>query len=239
GQVLELHLGWLAHTGWKVDTEDPKNAELLKTLPQELYDVPADSLTATPVFDGATNEEISRLLASSKPNRDGDVMIDEDGKTVLFDGRSGEPYQYPISVGYMYMLKLHHLIDEKIHARSTGPYSMITQQPLGGKAQFGGQRFGEMEVWAMQGYGAAYTLQEILTVKSDDVVGRVKTYESIVKGENVPEAEVLESFKVLIKELQRLGMDIKILSSEEEEIEIRELEEEETQTANKLNLEVE
>ena len=147
GQVLELHLGWLAHTGWTVDTEDPKNEELLKTLPEELYDVPADSLTATPVFDGATNEEISRLLASSKPNRDGDVMVDEDGKTVLFDGRSGEPYQYPISVGYMYILKLHHLIDEKIHARSTGPYSMITQQPLGGKAQFGGQRFGEMEVW--------------------------------------------------------------------------------------------
>ena len=214
GQVLELHLGWLAHTGWKVDTEDPKNAELLKTLPQELYDVPADSLTATPVFDGATNEEISRLLASSKPNRDGDVMIDEDGKTVLFDGRSGEPYQYPISVGYMYMLKLHHLIDEKIHARSTGPYSMITQQPLGGKAQFGGQRFGEMEVWAMQAYGAAYTLQELLTIKSDDVVGRVKVYEAIVKGDNIPDPGIPESFKVLLKELQSLCLNVEVLSAD-------------------------
>ena len=214
GQVLELHLGWLAHTGWKVDTEDPKNAELLKTLPQELYDVPADSLTATPVFDGATNEEISRLLASSKPNRDGDVMIDEDGKTVLFDGRSGEPYQYPISVGYMYMLKLHHLIDEKIHARSTGPYSMITQQPLGGKAQFGGQRFGEMEVWAMQAYGAAYTLQELLTIKSDDVVGRVKVYEAIVKGDNIPAPGIPESFQVLLKELQSLCLNVEVLSAD-------------------------
>jgi DNA-directed RNA polymerase subunit beta len=227
GQVLELHLGWLAHTGWKVDTEDPKNAELLKTLPQELYDVPADSLTATPVFDGATNEEISRLLASSKPNRDGDVMIDEDGKTVLFDGRSGEPYQYPISVGYMYMLKLHHLIDEKIHARSTGPYSMITQQPLGGKAQFGGQRFGEMEVWAMQAYGAAYTLQELLTIKSDDVVGRVKVYEAIVKGDNIPDPGIPESFKVLLKELQSLCLNVEVLSADGVPVELGSTDDEE------------
>ena len=214
GQVLEVHLGWLAHAGWKVDTEDPKNAELLKTLPEELYDVPADSLTATPVFDGATNHEIERLLASSRPNRDGDVLVDEHGKATLFDGRSGEPYKYPISVGYMYMLKLHHLVDEKIHARSTGPYSMITQQPLGGKAQFGGQRFGEMEVWAMQAYGAAYTLQELLTIKSDDVVGRVKVYEAIVKGDNIPDPGIPESFKVLLKELQSLCLNVEVLSTD-------------------------
>ena len=214
GQVLELHLGWLAHAGWKVDTEDPANAELLKTLPEELYDVPADSLTATPVFDGATNHEIERLLASSRPNRDGDVLVNEHGKATLFDGRSGEPYKYPISVGYMYMLKLHHLVDEKIHARSTGPYSMITQQPLGGKAQFGGQRFGEMEVWAMQAYGAAYTLQELLTIKSDDVVGRVKVYEAIVKGDNIPDPGIPESFKVLLKELQSLCLNVEVLSTD-------------------------
>ncbi|HAT1197313.1 TPA: DNA-directed RNA polymerase subunit beta [Corynebacterium striatum] len=214
GQVLEVHLGWLAHAGWKVDVDDPKNAELLKTLPEELYDVPAGSLTATPVFDGASNEEIGRLLASSRPNRDGDVMVDEHGKAQLFDGRSGEPYKYPVSVGYMYMLKLHHLVDEKIHARSTGPYSMITQQPLGGKAQFGGQRFGEMEVWAMQAYGAAYTLQELLTIKSDDVVGRVKVYEAIVKGDNIPDPGIPESFKVLLKELQSLCLNVEVLSTD-------------------------
>ena len=214
GQVLELHLGWLAHAGWKIDTEDPSNAELLKTLPEELYDVPADSLTATPVFDGATKEEISRLRASTKPNRDGDVLVNEHGKARLFDGRSGEPYKYPISVGYMYLLKLHHLVDEKIHARSTGPYSMITQQPLGGKAQFGGQRFGEMEVWAMQAYGAAYTLQELLTIKSDDVVGRVKVYEAIVKGDNIPDPGIPESFKVLLKELQSLCLNVEVLAAD-------------------------
>lgn len=214
GQVLEVHLGWLAAAGWKIDPEDPANAELLKTLPEELYDVPAGSLTATPVFDGATNEEVAGLLANSRPNRDGDVMVDENGKAQLFDGRSGEPFPYPVSVGYMYMLKLHHLVDEKIHARSTGPYSMITQQPLGGKAQFGGQRFGEMEVWAMQAYGAAYTLQELLTIKSDDVVGRVKVYEAIVKGENIPDPGIPESFKVLLKELQSLCLNVEVLSAD-------------------------
>lgn len=150
-----------------------------------------------------------------------------DAKTVLYDGRTGEPFDNRVSVGVMYMIKLAHMVDDKLHARSTGPYSLVTQQPLGGKAQFGGQRFGEMEVWALEAYGAAYTLQEILTVKSDDVVGRVKTYEAIVKGENVPEPGVPESFKVLIKELQNLGMDVKILSSDEEEIEMRDLEDEE------------
>ncbi|QNQ91365.1 DNA-directed RNA polymerase subunit beta [Corynebacterium poyangense] len=214
GQVLETHLGWLASAGWKVDPEDPANAELIKTLPEELYDVPPESLTATPVFDGASNEELAGLLRNSRPNRDGDVLVDENGKTILLDGRSGEPFPYPVAVGYMYMLKLHHLVDEKIHARSTGPYSMITQQPLGGKAQFGGQRFGEMEVWAMQAYGAAYTLQELLTIKSDDVVGRVKVYEAIVKGENIPDPGIPESFKVLLKELQSLCLNVEVLSSD-------------------------
>ena len=214
GQVLEVHLGWLAAAGWKVDVNDPANAKLLETLPEDLYDVPAGSLTATPVFDGATNDEIAGLLANSLPNRDGDVMVNADGKAQLFDGRSGEPFPYPVSVGYMYILKLHHLVDEKIHARSTGPYSMITQQPLGGKAQFGGQRFGEMEGWAMQAYGAAYTLQELLTIKSDDVVGRVKVYEAIVKGENIPDPGIPESFKVLLKELQSLCLNVEVLSAD-------------------------
>ena len=216
GQVLEVHLGWLAKAGWKVDTEsqDPKIQKMLETLPEELYDVPADSLTATPVFDGASNAELSGLLRSSLPNRDGERQVDDFGKSNLIDGRSGEPFPYPVSVGYMYMLKLHHLVDEKIHARSTGPYSMITQQPLGGKAQFGGQRFGEMEVWAMQAYGAAYTLQELLTIKSDDVVGRVKVYEAIVKGDNIPDPGIPESFKVLLKELQSLCLNVEVLSTD-------------------------
>ena len=216
GQVLEIHLGWLAKAGWSVDTnsDDPKIKAMLEQLPEELYDVPADSLTATPVFDGASNEELSGLLRSSRPNRDGIRLVDDYGKAELIDGRSGEPFPYPVSVGYMYMLKLHHLVDEKIHARSTGPYSMITQQPLGGKAQFGGQRFGEMEVWAMQAYGAAYTLQELLTIKSDDVVGRVKVYEAIVKGENIPDPGVPESFKVLLKELQSLCLNVEVLAAD-------------------------
>ncbi|WP_172595864.1 DNA-directed RNA polymerase subunit beta [Corynebacterium kutscheri] len=214
GQVLEVHLGWLAAAGWKIDTEDPANAELMKMLPEDLYEVPAGTLTATPVFDGASNDELKGLLGNTRPNRDGDVMVDSDGKAQLFDGRSGEPFPYPVSVGYMYILKLHHLVDEKIHARSTGSYSMITQQPLGGKAQFGGQRFGEMEVWAMQAYGAAYTLQELLTIKSDDVVGRVKVYEAIVKGENIPDPGIPESFKVLLKELQSLCLNVEVLSAD-------------------------
>ena len=148
--------------------------------------------------------------------------MSEDGKTVLYDGRTGDPFDKPITVGVMYMLKLHHLVDDKIHARSTGPYSLVTQQPLGGKAQFGGQRFGEMEVWALEAYGAAYTLQEMLTVKSDDVVGRVKTYEAIVKGENVPEPGVPESFKVLVKELQSLGLDVRLYSEDNQELELKE-----------------
>ena len=188
GQVLEVHLGMAAKAlGWKV---------------------------ATPVFDGATDEEIRELLKKAG--------LREDGKTTLYDGRTGDPFDHPVTVGVMYMLKLHHLVDDKIHARSTGPYSLVTQQPLGGKAQFGGQRFGEMEVWALEAYGAAYTLQEMLTVKSDDVVGRVKTYEAIVKGENVPEPGVPEGFKVLIKELQSLGLDVRLLSHDNKELELKE-----------------
>lgn len=183
---------------------------------------------ATPVFDGATETDVFETLEEAGLSRD--------GKTVLFDGRTGEPFDNRVTVGVMYMIKLAHMVDDKIHARSTGPYSLVTQQPLGGKAQFGGQRFGEMEVWALEAYGAAYTLQEILTVKSDDVVGRVKTYEAIVKGENVPEPGVPESFKVLIKELQSLGMDVKILSEDEQEIEMREIDDEDENTGDKLNL---
>ncbi|MEL7597854.1 MAG: DNA-directed RNA polymerase subunit beta, partial [Clostridiaceae bacterium] len=169
---------------------------------------------ATPVFDGAEESEIVELLEVAG--------YSGDGKTALYDGRTGEPFDNRVTVGYMYILKLHHLVDDKIHARSTGPYSLVTQQPLGGKAQFGGQRFGEMEVWALEAYGAAHTLQEVLTVKSDDVVGRVKTYESIVKGENIPESGVPESFKVLIKELQALCLNVKVLSDTNEEIKIKE-----------------
>lgn len=185
---------------------------------------------ATPVFDGASEMDVFDALEEAGLSRD--------GKVLLYDGRTGEPFENPVTVGVMYMIKLVHMVDDKIHARSTGPYSLVTQQPLGGKAQFGGQRFGEMEVWALEAYGAAYTLQEILTVKSDDVVGRVKTYESIVKGENVPEPGVPESFKVLIKELQSLGMDVKILSEDEQEIEMKELDEDEEQTSEKLGFEL-
>lgn len=186
---------------------------------------------ATPVFDGAREYDVFDTMEESGMQRN--------GKTVLYDGRTGEPFEREVTVGVMYMIKLAHMVDDKIHARSTGPYSLVTQQPLGGKAQFGGQRFGEMEVWALEAYGAAYTLQEILTVKSDDVVGRVKTYESIVKGENVPEPGVPESFKVLIKELQSLGMDVKILSGDEEEIEMKEIDDEDDATSDKLNLNLE
>jgi DNA-directed RNA polymerase subunit beta len=227
GQVLELHLGWLASQGWKIEG----NPEWAKNLNEELYDVDPGSNTATPVFDGAKEEELTGLLGATKPNRDGERMVKQNGKATLLDGRSGEPYPYPVSVGYMYILKLHHLVDDKIHARSTGPYSMITQQPLGGKAQFGGQRFGEMECWAMQAYGAAYTLQELLTIKSDDVVGRVKVYEAIVKGENIPEPGIPESFKVLLKELQSLCLNVEVLSSDGAAIEMRDSDDEDLERA--------
>ncbi|MBR2558973.1 MAG: DNA-directed RNA polymerase subunit beta, partial [Firmicutes bacterium] len=177
---------------------------------------------STPVFDGATEKDIREMLV--------DCGYAENGKLRLRDGRTGEYFDNPVTVGYMYMLKLHHLVDDKIHARSTGPYSLVTQQPLGGKAQFGGQRFGEMEVWALEAYGAAYTLQEILTVKSDDIVGRVQTYEAIVKGENIPEPGIPESFKVLIKEMQSLALDVRVLTEDNQEIELKEVSEYEEQT---------
>jgi DNA-directed RNA polymerase subunit beta len=172
------------------------------------------------------------------PNRDGDRMVGSNGKARLFDGRTGEPYKKPIAVGYIYILKLLHLVDDKIHARSTGPYSMITQQPLGGKAQFGGQRFGEMEVWALEAYGASYALQELLTIKSDDVLGRVKVYEAIVKGENIPEPGIPESFKVLIKEMQSLCLNVEVLSSDGSSIEMRDTDDEVFRAAEELGIDL-
>lgn len=230
GQILETHLGWCAHSGWKVDAAKGVPDWAAK-LPDELLEAQPNAIVSTPVFDGAQEAELQGLLSCTLPNRDGDVLVDADGKAMLFDGRSGEPFPYPVTVGYMYIMKLHHLVDDKIHARSTGPYSMITQQPLGGKAQFGGQRFGEMECWAMQAYGAAYTLQELLTIKSDDTVGRVKVYEAIVKGENIPEPGIPESFKVLLKELQSLCLNVEVLSSDGAAIELREGEDEDLERA--------
>ena len=234
GQVLEMHLGWVAKTGWDLSGLDEQWQKHLKSIGAE-KGAPGTNL-ATPVFDGALEDEITGLLSSTLPNRDGVQLIGRSGKAKLFDGRSGEPYPTPISVGYMYILKLHHLVDDKIHARSTGPYSMITQQPLGGKAQFGGQRFGEMEVWALEAYGAAYTLQELLTIKSDDVLGRVKVYEAIVKGENIPEPGLPESFKVLVKEMQSLCLNVEVLSSEGVAIEMRDTDEEVFRAAEELGI---
>lgn len=230
GQILETHLGWCAHSGWKVDAAKGV-PDWAARLPDELLEAQPNAIVSTSVFDGAQEAELQGLLSCTLPNRDGDVLVDADGKAMLFDGRSGEPFPYPVTVGYMYIMKLHHLVDDKIHARSTGPYSMITQQPLGGKAQFGGQRFGEMECWAMQAYGAAYTLQELLTIKSDDTVGRVKVYEAIVKGENIPEPGIPESFKVLLKELQSLCLNVEVLSSDGAAIELREGEDEDLERA--------
>ena len=195
---------------------------------------------ATPVFDGAAESEIRSMLKLAYP----DDIKARKGLTAprtqanLFDGRTGEPFERPTTVGYMHFLKLHHLVDDKIHARSTGPYSMITQQPLGGKAQFGGQRFGEMECWAMQAYGAAYTLQELLTIKSDDVLGRVKVYEAIVKGENIPEPGIPESFKVLIKEMQSLCLNVEVLSQDGSSIELRDAEEDVFRAAEELGIDL-
>ena len=217
GQVLETHLGMAVRKiGMRIKSKDKNIERDLRKFGFDVdnYGLPVHSDAgvhiATPVFDGARDEDIANTIKLAN--------LDEDGKTVLYDGRTGEPFENRVTVGCVYMLKLHHLVDDKIHARSTGPYSLVTQQPLGGKAQFGGQRFGEMEVWALEAYGASYTLQEILTVKSDDVVGRVKAYEAIVKGQNIPEPGVPESFKVLIKELQSIGLDIRVLSGDSKEI---------------------
>jgi len=235
GQVLETHLGWAASAlGMQIQAQMPEVEERLRAVNYNFskHGMPEPDVAgihlATPVFDGAREHEVFHTLEAAG--------LPSDGKTVLYDGRTGEPMDNRVTVGYVYMLKLAHLVDDKIHARSTGPYSLVTQQPLGGKAQFGGQRFGEMEVWALEAYGAAYTLQELLTVKSDDVVGRVKTYEAIVKGENVPEPGVPESFKVLIKELQSIGLDVKVLTEDAQEILIRESDEDIHETAKELEL---
>ena len=247
GQILENHLGWAARA---LGMQIADNAEgLVEKLNKYGYDVEKNGIPETveidkfgdqsvravqisvPVFDGAHEQDIADALELAG--------IDATAKTTLYDGRTGEPFDNKVTVGLTYMLKLHHLVDDKIHARSTGPYSLVTQQPLGGKAQFGGQRFGEMEVWALEAYGAAYTLQEILTVKSDDVVGRVKTYEAIVKGENVPDPGIPESFKVLVKELQSIGLDIKVLNEDEEEISLRDTDDDIAETAREVDLNIE
>ncbi|MFT8357142.1 MAG: DNA-directed RNA polymerase subunit beta [Bifidobacterium aquikefiri] len=214
GQVLELHLGWIAHSGWDINIDPDLEAEWKKHIPAGAEKADPDTPVATPVFDGVQQDALNGLLKTTLPDRDGNKLVGDHGKAVLYDGRTGEPFTKPISVGYMYMLKLHHLVDDKIHARSTGPYSMITQQPLGGKAQFGGQRFGEMEVWALEAYGAAYTLHEMMTTKSDDVDGRVRVYGAIVKGDNLPPAGIPESFKVLLKEMQSLSLNVEVLNAD-------------------------
>ena len=250
GQVLEAHLGYAARWGWT----DVKNNKTVGDAPIRGTETKTRPITkpstfiATPVFDGAHWDEeeaagkhptIQSIFANLNPETvDGGRLIQLDGKTPLYNGRTGLVYDNPITVGYMYILKLAHLVDDKIHARSTGPYSMITQQPLGGKAQFGGQRFGEMEVWALEAYGAAYCLQELLTIKSDDVLGRVKVYEAIVKGENIPEPGIPESFKVLMKEMQALCLNVEVLASDGSEIEMREMDEDVFRTAEELGIDI-
>ncbi|HEY1330113.1 MAG TPA: DNA-directed RNA polymerase subunit beta [Actinomycetota bacterium] len=223
GQVLETHLGWAAKVGFGNGASGSPDGS---------------RYVASPVFDGAREDDILEALKTANSTVGDLQLVNDAGKAMLFDGRTGEPYEVPITVGYVYILKLLHLVDDKIHARSTGPYSMITQQPLGGKAQFGGQRFGEMEVWALEAYGAAYALQELLTIKSDDVLGRVKVYEAIVKGENIPEPGIPESFKVLIKEMQSLCLNVEVLSAEGKEIEMRETDEDVFRAAEELGIDL-
>jgi DNA-directed RNA polymerase subunit beta len=254
GQIFETHLGWAsAGLGRQITRllDDWQAGGQRAALVQRLRDIygPEEELPetdeelielsrnlgkgvpmATPVFDGAHISDIENLLEEAGLSRTGQVT--------LYDGQSGEAFKRPVTVGYIYMLKLHHLVDDKIHARSIGPYSLVTQQPLGGKAQFGGQRFGEMEVWALEAYGAAYALQELLTIKSDDVLGRVKVYEAIVKGENIPEPGIPESFKVLIKEMQSLCLNVEVLSTTGEQIEMRELDEDVFRTAEELGIDI-
>ena len=234
GQILETHLGWAAAAGWNVDVTDPRAVRL----PDAVKSVSPGTKIATPVFDGAREEELSLVLESTTPTADGLTLVNPNGKANLFDGRTGDPIPGEIAVGYIYILKLLHLVDDKIHARSTGPYSMITQQPLGGKAQFGGQRFGEMEVWALEAYGAAYALQELLTIKSDDVLGRVKVYEAIVKGENIPEPGIPESFKVLVKEMQSLCLNVEVLSKDGVAIEMKDSDDDVFRAAEELGIDL-
>jgi len=236
GQVLETHLGWAAANGWHFETAP----DWFSTVgwDDDRTDVEGPVRFATPVFDGASEAEVVDLLANSRPTDDGVRLVGTDGKATVIDGRTGQPLDAQVTVGYMYILKLHHLVDDKIHARSTGPYSMITQQPLGGKAQFGGQRFGEMEVWALEAYGAAYALQELLTIKSDDTLGRVKVYEAIVKGDNIPEPGIPESFKVLVKEMQALSLNVEVLGAAGEQIELRESEDDAFRAAEALGIDL-
>jgi DNA-directed RNA polymerase subunit beta len=239
GQILETHLGWVAAQGWYDDgTEAFKNSRDYGT---KVY-------VSTPVFDGASVEDVDDALVRWQEEHKGRIRMDMDlsrpagrrasGKFTLFNGRTGEPFEEQVTVGYMYILKLLHLVDDKIHARSTGPYSLVTQQPLGGKAQFGGQRFGEMEVWALEAYGAAYTLQEMLTIKSDDTVGRVKAYEAIVKGENIAEPSIPESFKVLLKEMQALALDVNVVSEEGQRAEMRDEDDDLLRAAEELGIDL-
>ncbi len=253
GQVLEAHLGYAARWGWTIDGQRTGDEPIRNTVAKTRPVTTAAQLIATPVFDGAHWDEVDQagkhptiqnILRNLNPEStdprygNGGRLIQENGKTQLYNGRTGEPYDNPVTVGVMYILKLAHLVDDKIHARSTGPYSMITQQPLGGKAQFGGQRFGEMEVWALEAYGSAYCLQELLTIKSDDVLGRVKVYEAIVKGENIPEPGIPESFKVLIKEMQALCLNVEVISITGDEIEMRELDEDVFRTVEELGIDI-
>jgi DNA-directed RNA polymerase subunit beta len=251
GQILETHLGWVAANGWYDDGTDARSRARSDargnggTRPDghagQVY-------VATPVFDGATVADVDEALVRWQQEHEGQIRMDVDssrrrgeqasGKMTLFNGRTGEPFEEQVTVGYMYILKLLHLVDDKIHARSTGPYSLVTQQPLGGKAQFGGQRFGEMEVWALEAYGAAYTLQEMLTIKSDDTVGRVKAYEAIVKGENIAEPSIPESFKVLLKEMQSLALDVNVVSEEGERAEMREEDDDLLRAAEELGIDL-
>jgi len=250
GQVLEAHLGYAARWGWQGADKRVLSDHIVRGTETKTRPSTDPAIwVSTPVFDGAHWDEkeeagrhstIQELFAKLLPDSvdSSTKMIGQDGKVTLYNGRTGEAYDNTVCVGYVYILKLAHLVDDKIHARSTGPYSMITQQPLGGKAQFGGQRFGEMEVWALEAYGAAYALQELLTIKSDDVLGRVKVYEAIVKGENIPEPGIPESFKVLIKEMQSLCLDVEVLSTTGEEIEMRELDEDVYRTAEELGIDI-
>ena len=247
GQILETHLGWVAANGWY---EDGSEASKLATVTavNATDGAGAKVYVATPVFDGATVADVDEALVRWQDEHEGRIHMDVDkkrrvgeqasGKVQLFNGRTGEPFEEMVTVGYMYILKLLHLVDDKIHARSTGPYSLVTQQPLGGKAQFGGQRFGEMEVWALEAYGAAYTLQEMLTIKSDDTVGRVKAYEAIVKGENIAEPSIPESFKVLLKEMQSLALDVNVVSEEGERAEMREEDDDLLRAAEELGIDL-
>jgi DNA-directed RNA polymerase subunit beta len=248
GQVLEAHLGYCARWGWEVDGKSVGEEPVTGIERKTRTSTPPAVHVATPVYDGAHWDEedlsgehptIQKILQNINPESvDGERLVKIDGKTTLYNGRTGEAYDHEIMVGYVYILKLAHLVDDKIHARSTGPYSMITQQPLGGKAQFGGQRFGEMEVWALEAYGAAYCLQELLTIKSDDVLGRVKVYEAIVKGDNIPKPGIPESFKVLIKEMQSLCLDVEVLSEEGHQIEMHELDEDLYRTTESLGIDI-